>query len=392
MYIDADLISDETAVAEAVLAGIADRIDAALALDPDEGWEAQEGSPEASLGEAVGIVLATAASMVKEQERNDYAGFGELILGTPRTRAEQAIGYSRWTFSQVGNYLIPDGAELVVDAADGTSVAFAAVGDTNVVAAAEALDVQVVAIESGAAANGISGQARDWEPLPFLVGVEMTTAATGGTDDQTRDEYVDDVARRAKRMKLVPIVTDDYADTAIDDPNVGAAVAVRLLDLTAPTDPPAAGGHVTVFVKGFAGEDLAQPIKDAIAASMMGDDRPLAVTVHVGDFERTDVSVSIIFTLSEGADHDATVAAVEDTITAAYDPAVFGFDADAPGRHRPPRDTTEREINRYDVVALIDDLDGVEKITNVTVNGGSAVSLTGWAPLPNLTSVTATVA
>jgi hypothetical protein len=370
MYIDPDLISDETSVAEAVLAGIADRLNAALDLAEDEGWEPQDGSPESSLGEAVGIVVATAASMIKEQERNDYAGFGERILAVPRTHAEPAVGYSRWTFNAPGDYQIPDGSELVLDAPDGTPVAFATVGDVNVLGVSEATDVMVTAIEPGSIANGLLGPARDWEPLPFVVGVEMTTAAESGTDDQTRDEYLEVVTRRARRMKLVPIVTDDYADTAIDDPAVGAAVAVRLLDLTAPTDPPAAGGHVTVFVKGFAGEDLPVEVKDRVEALMMGDDRPLAVTVHVGDFERTDVSIAVIFTLAEGADHDATVQLVEDTITGALDPAAYGGDDDAPGRHRPPRDATEREINRYDVVALIDDLPGVEKITNVTVNGG----------------------
>jgi len=49
MYIDADLITDETSVVEAILAGIADRLSAALDLDEDESWEPAEGSPETSL-------------------------------------------------------------------------------------------------------------------------------------------------------------------------------------------------------------------------------------------------------------------------------------------------------------------------------------------------------
>lgn len=392
MYIDTDLITDEMTVAEAVLAGLADRLNAALDLAEEEGWEPQDGSPEASLGEAVGIVIATAAAMVQEQERNDYAGFGELILGVPRVHAEPATAYTRWTFNQAGDYVIPDGSELVLDAPDGTPVAFATVGDVNVVGAAEATDVEVVAIEPGAVANGLLGQARDWEPLPFVIGVEITTVAEGGTEEQTRDQYIDDVARRAKRMKLIPIVTDDYADTAIDHPSVGRAVAVRLLNLDAPTDPPAAAGHVTVFIAGFAGEDLPLAVKDEVADSMIGDDRPLSVTVHVGNPTRTNVTIAVIITLEEGADNPATVAAVEDAITAAFSPAVYGLDSNAPGRWQPPVTTAEREINRYDVVSVIDDIDGVAKITNVTVNGGASVSLTGWAPLPNLTSVTVTVA
>jgi hypothetical protein len=385
MYIDAELVTDETSVAEAVLAGIADRLSSALDLDEDETWEPAEGSPETSLGEAVGIVVATACSMVQEQERNDYAGFGELILGVPREHAEPATGWARWTFNAPGDYLIPDGSELVIEAADGTPVGFAVVGDINVVGAS-ATDVEVTALEPGSIANGILGPARDWEPLPFVTGVAMTTAPTGGTDDQTRDEYLEDVARAARRMKLVPIVTDDYADTALDHPSVGRAVAVRLLDLANPTTPPAAGGHVTVFVAGYAGENLSQPIKDEVTASMMGTDRPLAVTVHVGDPTRTAVTVAVSIRLALGADNPATVQAVKDAVAAAFAPAAYGLDPDAPGRWRVPATTAARTINTFDIAAIVDDVEGVGRVEAITINGGASVTLTGWAPLPNLTA------
>src|SRR3954466_10363716 len=119
MYIDPDLITDETAVAEAILAGIADRINAALDLAEGEDWQPQEGSPETHLAESVGIVLATGAALISDKERTDYAGFGELILGLARVAAEPAIGYTTWTFTEAppigGSYLIPDGSELVMD-------------------------------------------------------------------------------------------------------------------------------------------------------------------------------------------------------------------------------------------------------------------------------------
>lgn len=385
MYIDAELINDETAVAEAVLAAIADRIDAALGLAEEEGWVPGEGSPETAMAEAIGIVVGTAVSVVQEVERNDYAGFGELILNTPRESAEPATGFTRWDFNASGDYVIPDGSELVLDAPDGTPVAYATVGDT-IVSGAFATDVEVVALEPGSIANGLVGFARDWEPLPFVTAVEMTTAPTGGTDPQTRDQYLEDVVRRARRMKLVPIVTDDYADTALDHPNVAAALAVRLLDLDAPTDPPAAGGHVTVFVRGFAGEALSAPIKDEVEALMMGEDRPLSVTVHIGDPTTTNITIAVSIRLALGADHDATVAAVQAAIDAAFDPARYGIDDDAPGRWRAPGTTAERTVTAYDVAAIIDDLDGVDRVAAVTVNGGASAVLNGWAPLPNLTA------
>jgi hypothetical protein len=384
LYIDADTITDETSSSEAVLAALADRLNAALNLDEDESWEPAEGTPETSLGEAVGIVLATAMAMVQDQERIDYAGFGEVVLDAPRQPAEPAEAISRWTFDDDGAHLVPDGSELVLDTPDGTPVGFATVGDFEFVGTT--VDIPIVAIEPGAETNNLTGAARDFEPLPHLADVTLTTVSSGGSDEETLDEYVDKVVRKARRMKLVPIVTDDYADTALDHPSVNSAVAVRLLNLAAPTDPPAAAGHVTVFVRGDGGTNLSADIKEEVRLLMMGDDRPLAVTVHVGDPTRTDVTIAVSLRLVEGADELATIGAVQAAISAAYSDSTYGYDESAAGRWRVPRTDAERTINDYDVTAVIDDIDGVAKIEDVTINGGRSVTLLGWAPLPNLTA------
>ena len=387
LYIDADLMVDETASAEAFLAALADRLMSKLDLADDEAWEPAEGSPETSIGEAVGIMLATALAMVQEKERDDYAGFGEIVLQEPRLTAEPAEATSRWTFDAAGTYTVADGSELVLDAADGTPVAFATVGDVTFTGTF--VDIPAVAVEPGAITNNLIGAARDYEPLPHLSSVALVTASANGTDEQTRDEYLEKVVRKARRMKIVPIVTDDYADTALDNPSVGAAMAVRLLDLTAPTDPPAAAGHVSVFLRTPAGGNTDAATKEAVRLSMMGDDRPLAVTVHVGDPTRTNFRVATSVRLATGADVSATVEAIKDAIRCEYDPATYAIDETVAGRWRAPRTTAERTVNAYDVTAIIDDTTGLAKIEDVTVNGGASVVLAGWAPLPNLVGVAA---
>lgn len=385
MYIDADLITDETSVAEAILAGIADRIDAVLGLDPDSGWQAEEGQPETHLAEAVGIVIATAAALVQDTERQDYQGFGSLILGIDREVAEPATGYTTWTFNESGTYLIPDGSEVVMIAADGTPVGFATVGDINVTGAS-AVDVQVTAIEPGSVANGLLGDAAAFEPLPFVTNVAMTTAATGGTDDQTVDEYLEDIVRRARRVKVVPVLTDDYADAALDTPGVARAMAVRLLNAEVYPATPASAGHITVFGVDANGNALAAGVKTAVVASMQGADRPQSVTVHAADPTYNNLTITASIRLELGADSAATVAAVQDALNTAYSKATWGFDADAPGDWRPPTTTEERTIRTFDVAAVIDDIPGVAAVTAVTVNGGTSLVLTGYAPLPTLTA------
>lgn len=384
MYIDADLITDETSVAEAILAGIADRLDAVLGLDPDSGWQAEEGQPETHLAEAVGIVIATAAALVQDKERTDYQGFGSLILGIQREVAEPAIGSTLWTFNQTGTYLIPDGSELVMDAVDGTPVGFATVGDVNVTGI-QAVDVQVVAIEPGAIANGLLGDAREFEPLPFVTNVEMTTAPSGGQDDQSVDDYLDDIVRGARRVKVVPVLTDDYADTALDVAGVYRAVAVRLLNAEVYPATPASPGHVTIFGVDSAGNALSAGTKAAIIAAMQGTDRPQSVTVHTQDPTVTNLTIAVTIRLEIGADQPSTVAAVQAALNTAYSKANWGFDADVAGKWRAPTTTSERTITTFDVAAVIDDVAGVDAVTVVTINGGSSVTMSGWAPLPNLT-------
>lgn len=387
MYIDADLIDDETAVAEAILAGIADRLNAALGLDPDvDGWVPDEGQPETHLAESVGIVLATACALVKDRERVNYQGFGALILGMDPLPAEPATAYATWTFNAVGDYVIPDGSELVLDAVDGTPVAFATVGDVVVSGAAAAVDVEVVAIEPGAIANGLVGPAREWEPLPFVTAVEITIAASGGADEQTTDAYLDAIARRARRMKVVPVVTDDYAEQALDNPSVARAVAVRLLDLTAPTDPPAAEGHVTIFAADVDGAAVSAAVKDELIADMQGEDRPLGVTVHIGGPTYTNVTLDVSVRIALDADEAVTVQAVVDALTARYNPASYGVDDSAPGRWRAPTTAAQRTITALDVANVAGDVQGVVGVTAATVNGGASVALDGWAPLPQLTA------
>lgn len=379
MYIDPALITDETAVAEAILAGIADRID---------GWEPSEGSPETEFAEAVAIVIATAVALVQDDERTSYEGFGTRILDAPRLSAQVASATATWTFHQAGSYVIPDGSEAVFDLPDGTPVAFATVGDVAVTGATEATGVPMVALEPGEEPNGVAGAARDFDALPFVSGVTLTQAASGGRELEDRDSYLDRVARYARRVKVVPITVDDYADTALDHASVARAVAVRLLDLTNPPpagQDPSSAGHVSVFIADDAGNALSSTVKLAVGDLMLGEDRPLAVTVHVGDPQYTDLTPAVSIRLDVGADQAIVTAAVQAALQDAYNPATYALDDTAAGRWRAPSSTAERTITHYDIAHIARNVDGVAAVSAATINGTSSVQLDGWAPLPRLT-------
>jgi hypothetical protein len=161
---------------------------------------------------------------------------------------------------------------------------------------------------------------------------------------------------------------------------------VRLLNAETYPTTPASTGHITVFLADANGNAVSSGVKSDVIASMSGTDRPQAVTVHAQDPTVTNLTIAVTIRLAIGADNPTVVAAVQQALLDAYNPATYGVDEDKPGRWRAPGTTEERTIRTFDVASMIDDVDGVAAVAAVTINGGASVVLSGWAPLPHLTA------
>lgn len=392
-YIDPDIVDDETTTAEAILASIADQI---------PGWQPSEGSPETAMGEAMAIIAATIAALVKQEARDNYSGFGQRILNLPRQAASVATGASTWTLSaNPDGFTIPAGSEIVFDSpVTGEPVAFATLGDYFVPALTLAVSgVTVAALEPGEQANRCVGDAAEFDDLTngpaSVTNVSLPVASSGGTEQEPLEDYVDRVADRARRVRAVPVTAEDFAAFALDIPEVERAVAINLLDLA---NPPAAGaqpsslGHLTVFPLTATGKPVLGPPRAALAASYTTTDRPLAVKVHIGDPTYTDLVVLITVRVAEGADAAIVLPAVQAAITAFLDPATYLLDEDLPGRLRLPARDIDRRVRAYDISTVAALVEGVTGVTAVTINGAAEVNLPGWVGLPNLTTVTASAA
>lgn len=384
-YLDPDVVSDETAVAEFILASLADQI---------PGWEPTEGSPETAMGEAMGVVSATIATLLKDEERNNYAGFGSLVLGLARGGAGTASALTTWTFSaNPDGFTIPAGAEALWDSPlTGDPIAFATTGDVYVPPGVlVAANVPLVALEPGEDANGVIGEATEFDNLDVgVTSVAMVVESAGGAAEEPIEDYVNRVVDRARRVRAIPVTADDYAAQALDIPEVDRAVAINLLDLPNPPAPgvaPSSVGHITVYPITSTGQPLAGPPLAALIASYNTDDRPLGVKVHVGAPTYTDLVVHVAVRFTDDADEPTVLAAVEDAITAYLRPEAWGLDEDIGGRWHLPTHAVDRPVREYDISSVAQTVDGVAGVTNVTINGTDVVDMPGYAPLPNLTSV-----
>lgn len=383
-YLDPDVVDDESQVAEFILGSLADQI---------ADWAPSDGNPETAMGEAMAVVGATIAALIKTEERDSYAGFGTLVLGLTRDAATVATGVATWTLdANDAGVTIPAGTEVVWTAPlTGEPVAFATTGDVFVPAATLNVDVAVAAEEAGTDANGIVGDAIEWDALDVGVSVVTMGALTGGgAEEEAIEDYVSRVADRARRIRAIPVTADDFAAAALDVPGVARAVAINLLD---PASPPAAGvapssvGHITVVPIDAAGQPVAGAALAALAATYTTDDRPLAVQVHIGTPTYTDVAVHVELRFTDDADQAAVVAAVEQAIADYLDPATWNLDENVGGRWRPVTNDLDRPVREYDIATIAGNVEGVAGVTLVTLNGADVVDLPGWAPLPNATTI-----
>lgn len=372
MYLDPDLIDDESAVAEGILAGIADRV---------PGFRPAEGHQSTPLAEATGIAIATAVRELKATVLDAYIGFGLRMLRLPRGAAGVATAVSTWTFDSDEELLIDAGTEVTASRPDGQLVTFVVLEDLEVPPGTDVVhNVQLAAIDAGPESNGAVGETED-VGLVGVVSVSIDAPAAGGADPEDAEEYVDRASDRARRMNAIPITPADYAAFALDLPIVGRAFAVNRFD---PDDPLEDSlGHITLFPLDPAGALLTAPGKLELAAYFASFENPLSSVLHIADLAFVDVAPEATIKVAPDADPAAASAAAATAITDRLDPAVFDADDRQPGGWAAVR---SEEVTVYDVTAAIDDLPGLEKVTDVEVNGGERVALPGPVSLPRLSA------
>lgn len=381
-YVDPDVITDEVTVAEAGLAGITGRL---------PGVRLTDGHPVTAQTEAFATIAATVAVLLKAQAVAGFTeGLATRVLRIQRQPAGVASALADIVLTDRLGHTVDDGTEFVMDTSSGTPVAFTTVGDIVVEAGSDtATGVPVVALEPGPEANGLVGEGRD-HGVPFISSITLTTISSGGADEEDIEAYADRAADRATRLRALPVTPDDHAAMALDKPFVARAIAVNLLDLTGPTEDRT--GHVSVFALDEAGAAIvgaqATELLNYLDGTETGDEKVMNVQVHVGTATLTDIDVVLSYVPEDGAGETVTTAAVEAVIAAYFDPALWSFDEAAAGLW----ENDGEPVRHFDVASVARAVDGVAHVATCTLNGGTSVTLTGYAPLPRLDVLTVTVA
>ena len=376
-YTDPDVISDEGAVAEQYLDQLAESI---------EGWVRRTGQVEPQLAEATGLVVAPVNALLIDTLRQDYQGWGETILGVARIVATAATGRVSIAFSGAGT--VEEGTQLAVTMGDGDQRLFyttlEVTADTPGMVVTE---VPIVAAQTGADGNGGAGAVQLIDAYEFVSAVEMEGVTSGAEDEEDRDAYNERLARRARRFLGIPATVADTAAAATDVPGVARALAINFYNPATPDTP--APGHVTVVALEEDGMDVSSDIADDVIAALAGpEDRLLQVVPHVAPSTPFTVAVAFEITTRAGRDGPTVLAAAEDGVRAYLDRGQWGYDEDAGGLW-----TAQSTIFYLEVAQAIQEVEGVDKVTALTINGGETnLVMPGIAPLPDVDTVDGTLA
>jgi hypothetical protein len=194
------------------------------------GFRSRAGSVEQILLEANAQIGTEIVEQAAQIDPLIFSYLGEDLFGIPARGATAASSTAAvtWATDVVTATLLPAGSLIAVPSPGGEPVAFQTNTDLNAPAGGGVQSVTVTALEEGEAGNGCFGQA---EPIDIVDGIDridVAVASTGGTEDETTDEYLARLAEALTILAPRPILPADFATLARQVAGVERAQTIDL--------------------------------------------------------------------------------------------------------------------------------------------------------------------
>jgi uncharacterized phage protein gp47/JayE len=192
------------------------------------GFVARPGNVETVLLEANSQIAAEVVQQASQPPPVAFAYAGEALYGIPPHAAVPATATATVTWSaDTPASMVAAQSLISVPHPSGEFMIFTT--DEDVVALDGGGDVLVgvTALEAGADGNGAFGVA---ELVDVIDGVQqvVVSAASGGVDDETPEDYLDRLADALTLLAPRPILPPDFATMARQVPGVGRTLALNL--------------------------------------------------------------------------------------------------------------------------------------------------------------------
>jgi hypothetical protein len=379
-YISISLETDPQAIKDSELALLEERI---------PGLVVQDGHPINVIVEADAEQHAITRELATEVFDTIWESFGANLRGKPINAATQATGLTTWTrTSSVGDQLLPAGTTMTVLGADGTTrVGFQTTQDVTILSGQLSTgigEVEILAVEAGSTGSGLQTDPQLEDALAWVDTITVEAPTTGGADEEDRDAYRNRLVTSTRLTAETLVLAQDFADDAVA--NVALIARALPLDGYNPGDGTSNNaGIMTLAVVNSAGLD---PGGTARSNGQAFQAAKAVSHLTINWIAATYTTIAVVFAAKCYAQYDPAdvEARAEAAVLAFLSPANWG---------RPPFGDSQawldRPIVRYrDVVAAIENVEGLDYTTSVTVNAGTAdVTMTGPAALPGSASTAA---
>ena len=369
-FVQLPMTTDEQTLAD-------DAIEALRAAWPD--WEPNDGDIEVVQIEALAAMFANAAQLASQMGEAALIAYGTKLLGIPYNTGTPATTTVEFTVEDAIGYTIPASSQLAIDgyAFDVTNdVVFVANGDTS-------QSALVTAAENSSSYNGLVGANVVGVSLPaFVTNITVDAPTLGGVDPQSDDDYAGDLSTELQLSTRAIITLPDFERAAVALPGIERAYAE--------TD---SARNVTVTLLGDGGTIVGDATKDQLAAIYQAN-RLVNVTVGLDDptFTEIDVTWEVVAYLN----YDATdlTTRINATLADALSPAMYGSEPAGDIGGGPPSWTNDPVIRAMKLVQIVGDVQGVDYVTALSINGGGNFedfTMPGAVALPTPGTMTGTV-
>jgi uncharacterized phage protein gp47/JayE len=349
------------------------RVDALSRLP---GWAMRDTDTAVVLAESYAQVITELIFAVNRLPGAILEAMLRRLFDLPRDTGAPATTSVTVHAADLAGHVIPAGTRFGLDTGAGQILVLTSTVDTDIIAGASDVDVDVTADIVGATWNGTpTGTGLQLlDALAFVDSAVLATPLIGGRDPETGDAYLTRGAALFAQLTQVLVLPPQFTVAAFAVPGVGRAVTIDQYDPGAGGAPPNATGHVSIVLTDDAAGAVSAGVKAAVTAALVPK-MMAGLALHLLDPTVTPVDVAIRVHRDASAD-DVTIAArVEAAIADYLDPNGWPFAG-----------TVYRTELEYVARAVA----GVDRVVSLTAPAADVV-LPGVGPLPAAGTITVAV-
>lgn len=331
-----------------------------------EEWAPAESGLDTWMVKAFSRIASIVRGQAAELSADAFKKFGESIVNVPPILASPASVGSTWVMVNTAGYTISAGTKLNIASSGESVVAFEVVEDVTIApGSSETSAGQVIlrAVLPGAGGNGLSAAptaSDSTAATSAATSITLTGVTSGGVDEETEDAYLNRLTEELQLLSLSLIVADDFTKDARSVAGVWRALTLGGYENETANKPL----DVTVFAVDVNGVALSSLKKEELLARQQ-DKVPSGVTVFVHDAKYTKVDVTAEVVAITGFEPSAVKASVEGLLASLLSPANWGLPPQGDRLSNGWLNATIIYVN--DLIAEIDRLNGVQRVTSVKI-------------------------